>query len=85
MAAAVCMTRSVLIVRQLNRATEISIENQNNQARTAIQAADQEIARFRALMQQIDDLEMEFDKLKRIREIVRQYRARVEQMERRLG
>ena len=85
MASAVCMTRSVLIVKQLNRATEISIENQNNQARTAIQAADQEIARFRALMQQIDDLEMEFDKLKRIREIVRQYRARVEQMERRLG
>ena len=79
------MTLFVLTLAKLNRATEISIDNQNNQARTAIQAADQEIARFRALMQQIDDLEMEFDKLKRIREIVRQYRARVEQMERRLG
>ena len=36
-------------------------------------------------MAQIDELDTEFDKIKRIREIVRQYRARVEQMERRLG
>lgn len=47
--------------------------------------ADQEIARFRALLQQIDELETEFEKIKRIREIVRGFRARVEQMEARLG
>lgn len=47
--------------------------------------ADNEIARFRAILQQIDELETEFDKIKRIREIVRSFRARVEQMERRLG
>ena len=47
--------------------------------------ADAEIARFRAILQQIDDLETEFEKIKRIREIVRTFRARVEQMERRLG
>ena len=47
--------------------------------------ADQEIARFRALLQQIDELELEFEKIKRIKEIVRGFRARVEQMEARLG
>ena len=47
--------------------------------------ADAEIARFRAILQQIDELENEFEKIKRIREIVRSFRARVEQMERRLG
>ena len=47
--------------------------------------ADAEIARFRAILQQIDELETEFEKIKRIREIVRGFRARVEHMERRLG
>lgn len=47
--------------------------------------ADAEIVRFRAILHQIDELENEFDKIKRIREIVRSFRARVEQMERRLG
>jgi hypothetical protein len=47
--------------------------------------ADAEIARFRAILQQIDELENEFEKIKRIREMVRSWRARVEQMERRIG
>ena len=47
--------------------------------------ADNEIARFRAILQQIDELETEFDKIKRIREIVRGFRARVEHLERQIG
>lgn len=47
--------------------------------------AEEQIARFRAILQQIDELEAEFEKLKRIRDIVRSFRLRVEQMERRLG
>jgi len=47
--------------------------------------ADAEIARFRAILHRIDELETEFDKIRRIRDIVRSFRARVEQMERRLG
>ena len=47
--------------------------------------ADAEIARFHAILQQIDELDNEFDKIKRIREIVRGFRARVEHLERRLG
>jgi len=70
---------------QLNRATEIATQAQYDRAGNAIQMADVEIARFRAILQQIDELEMEFDKIKRIREIVRGFRARVEHMDRRLG
>jgi transposase len=64
---------------------EIATTAQHDRAGNAIQAADAEIARFRQILQQIDDLETEFEKIKRIREIVRTFRARVEQMDRRLG
>lgn len=75
----------ILIEFKLNHMTEIATDAQVDRAGNAIQMADREIARFRALLQQIDDLETEFDKIKRIREIVRGFRARVEQMEARLG
>lgn len=58
---------------------------QYDRAGNAIQMADAEIARFRAILHQIDELEMEFDKVRRIREIVRSFRARVEALDRRLG
>lgn len=64
---------------------EIATEAQNDRAGNALQAADAEIARFRAILQQIDELENEFEKIKRIREIVRTFRARVEETARRLG
>jgi hypothetical protein len=47
--------------------------------------ADHEIARFRAILHQTDELEAEFAKISRVREIVRSFRARIEMMERRLG
>ncbi|KAI5371156.1 hypothetical protein Slin14017_G020350 [Septoria linicola] len=72
-------------VEQLNQATERATQAQYDRSGNAIQMADNEIARFRAILHQIDELETEFDKIKRIREIVRGFRARVEQMERRLG
>lgn len=50
-----------------------------------MQVADAEIARFRAILAQIDELELEFEKIARIREIVRAYRARVAAVEARLG
>lgn len=50
----------------------------------SVAQADAEIARFRAILAQIDELETEFDKIRRIREIVRAYRARVEALGRRL-
>ncbi|KAK4898415.1 hypothetical protein LTR27_004011 [Elasticomyces elasticus] len=72
-------------LEQLNHATEFATQAQHDRAGNALQMADAEIARFRAILQQIDELETEFDKIKRMREIVRGFRARVEQMERRLG
>lgn len=70
---------------QLNRATDTATQAQYDRSGNAIQMADNEIARFRAILQQIDELETEFDKIKRIREIVRGFRARVEHLERRMG
>ncbi|KAJ8610728.1 hypothetical protein MRB53_038370 [Persea americana] len=72
-------------LEQLHRATEIATQAQYDRAGNAIEVADNEIARFRTLLQQIDELEMECDKIKRIREIVRSFRSRVEHIERRLG
>ncbi|KXS97948.1 hypothetical protein AC578_3396 [Pseudocercospora eumusae] len=72
-------------LEQLNEATERATQAQYDRSGNAIQMADAEIARFRAILSQIDELEMEFDKIKRIREIVRGFRARVEHLERRIG
>ena len=69
----------------LNRATELATQGQFSRAADGIAAADNEIARFRALLAQIDDLELEFEKIARIREIVRGFRARVEALDRRVG
>ncbi|KAK5115042.1 hypothetical protein LTR62_001739 [Meristemomyces frigidus] len=70
---------------QLNRATETATESQTSRASHALEIADAEIARFRGILLQIDELELEFDKIRRIREIVRGFRARVEGLERRIG
>ena len=64
---------------------EAGVLAQHGRAANTMQAADAEIARFRAILQQIDELENEFEKIKRIREIVRSFKGRVEEMERRLG
>ncbi|KAI9710003.1 MAG: hypothetical protein M1820_003081 [Bogoriella megaspora] len=72
-------------MQYLNQQTQIATQVQYDRAGNAIQMADQEIARFREILRQIDELEVEFDKVRRIREIVRQYRARVEHLGRRLG
>lgn len=40
--------------------------------------ADAEIARFKDILRQIDELETEFDKVRHIRDIVKAFRGRVE-------
>lgn len=72
-------------LEQLQRATDLATQAQQSRTSDSLAAADAEIARFRALLRQIDELENEFEKIKRIREIVRGFRARVEAMERRIG
>jgi tetrahydromethanopterin S-methyltransferase subunit G len=55
---------------------------QYDRAGNAIAIADTEIARFHDILRQIDELEDDFDKIRHIRDIVRAYRQRVEEMER---
>lgn len=79
------LTRLTHLPPQLNQATERATQAQYDRSGNAIQMADAEIARFRSILHQIDELETEFDKIKRIREIVRGFRSRVEHLERRIG
>lgn len=46
--------------------------------------ADAEIARFHRILREIDELQVEFDKVRRIGEIVKGFKTRVEQLERRI-
>ncbi|KAL2158424.1 hypothetical protein VTH06DRAFT_4472 [Thermothelomyces fergusii] len=49
-----------------------------------IDNADAEIARYHDIMAQIDELELDFDRIAQIREIVRGFRQRAEDLEREL-
>jgi hypothetical protein len=69
---------------QLTAQTQTATQTQYDRAGNAIQMADAEIARFREIIRQIDELQMEFDKIRRIGEIVKGFRARVESLDRRI-
>ncbi|KAL2050352.1 hypothetical protein ABVK25_009324 [Lepraria finkii] len=71
-------------VDSLTAQTQRSVSSQTGRAQTSIAAADTEIARFREILRQIDELETEFDKVRHIRDIVKGFRARVEGLERRV-
>lgn len=55
-----------------------------DRAGNLIDNADAEIARYHDIMAQIDELELDFDRIGHIREIVRGFRQRAEEMEREL-
>ena len=74
----------LLIPPQLTAQTQRSTIHQSSRAQSSIAAADAEIARFRDILRQIDDLETEFDKVRHIRDIVKGFRSRVEGLERRV-
>ncbi|THZ29742.1 hypothetical protein D6C91_01423 [Aureobasidium pullulans] len=71
-------------VLELTRETQASVQRQSSRAISSIQAANAEIARVQGLLRQIDELETEFDKIRRIRDIVAAFRSRVEALERRV-
>lgn len=62
----------------------MSIQNSRDRAGNVIRNADAEIARTRAMLASIDDLENELDKIGHIREIVKSFRARIESYDHRL-
>ncbi|MCJ1295556.1 hypothetical protein MMC34_007119 [Xylographa carneopallida] len=72
-------------VEFLSAQTTLSTTSQSRSAASTIAAADAEIARFKDILRQIDELETEFDKVRHIRDIVKSFRARVEGIGGRLG
>ncbi|MCJ1288070.1 hypothetical protein MMC26_007423 [Xylographa opegraphella] len=72
-------------VDYLSAQTTMSTTSQSRSAASTIASADAEIARFKDILRQIDELETEFDKVRHIRDIVKSFRARVEGIGGRLG
>jgi hypothetical protein len=68
----------------LSQQTQMATQIQYDRAGNAIQMADAEIARFRQILREIDELQVEFDKVRRIGEIVKGFKARVDRLDRRL-
>ncbi|OJJ85196.1 uncharacterized protein ASPGLDRAFT_124797 [Aspergillus glaucus CBS 516.65] len=68
----------------LEEQMQLSLQNSTDRAGNVIRNADAEIARTRSILTSIDDLETEFAKIANIREIVKQYRARIEGLDQRL-
>lgn len=66
----------------LSEQSQMVAQQQYDRAGNAIAIADSEIARFHDILRQIDELELDFDRIRHIRDIVRGYRQRVEEMER---
>lgn len=73
----------MLIVLQLTQQTQTATQIQYDRAGNALQMADAEIARFRSILREIDELQVEFDKVRRIGEIVKGFKARVDYLDRR--
>ena len=59
-------------------------QQQYDRAGNAIELADAEIARMHEILRQIDELQTEFEKIRRIGDIVKAFRARVEHLDRRI-
>jgi hypothetical protein len=70
---------------QLTEQTQFSTQMQYDRAGNVIGDADAEIARMRAILKQLDDLETEFDKVTRIRDVVKSLRSRVEDLDKRVS
>lgn len=71
-------------IEYLSEQSSIVTMQQYDHAGNLIDNADAEIARFQNIMAQIDELEVDFDRIRHIKEIVRDYRRRVEGLEREL-
>ncbi|KAI0393383.1 hypothetical protein F5Y17DRAFT_458955 [Xylariaceae sp. FL0594] len=72
-------------IERLSEQSAIVTMQQYDRAGNLVDNADAEIARFQGIMSQIDELEVDFDRIAHIRDIVRDYRQRVEQLEQELA
>ena len=76
--------RVLMSFDQLNEQSELSILNTYDQAGNMIADADAEIARVRRILSSIEELENEFEKIIRIRDIVKSFRSRIDSLDQRL-
>lgn len=68
----------------LTQQTQMVTMTMYDAAGNLVDNADAEIRRYHSIMAQMDDLEVEFDRIRHIRDIVRDYRQRVQELERAL-
>lgn len=71
-------------IDHLTEQSQIVTMSVYDEAGNLIDNADAEIRRFHSIIAQMDELEVEFDRIRHIRDIVRGYRQRVQDMERAL-
>lgn len=71
-------------IRYLSEQTQMFTQVQYDRAGNIIDGADAEIARFTEIMRQLEELEMDFDRIANVKSIVKGYRSRVEDLERSL-
>lgn len=69
-------------IRYLSEQAQMFTQVQYDRAGNIIDGADAEIARYTDLLRQLDELELDFDRISHIKDIVKGYRARVEELER---
>lgn len=68
-------------IQYLSEQAQMFTQVQYDRAGNIIDGADEEIARYTAILRQLDELEVDFDRIAHIKEIVKQYRSRVEDLE----
>ncbi|EHK18947.1 uncharacterized protein TRIVIDRAFT_172591 [Trichoderma virens Gv29-8] len=69
-------------IRYLSEQAQMFTQVQYDRAGNIIDGADAEIARYTDILRQLDELEVDFDRIAHIKEIVKGYRSRVETLER---
>ncbi|OAQ99569.1 hypothetical protein LLEC1_04568 [Akanthomyces lecanii] len=71
-------------IRYLSEQAQRFTQVQYDRAGNIIDGADAEIARYTEILRQLDELEMDFDRIANVKDIVKGYRSRVEDLERSL-
>ncbi|KAJ3497635.1 hypothetical protein NLG97_g1761 [Lecanicillium saksenae] len=71
-------------IQYLSEQAQMFTQVQYDRAGNIIDGADAEIARYTEILRQLDELEMDFDRIANVKDIVKGYRSRVEDLERSL-
>ena len=71
-------------IHYLSEQAQMFTQVQYDRAGNIIDGADAEIARYTEILRQLDELEVDFDRIAHIKEIVKGYRSRVVDLEREL-